>query len=323
MTGVNLIVFTVSNRSTGKVYVGSTRNPLLLQWEKIVEAAESGLDYPLYQEIRAQGADSFQLEEWDYADDRAELQKLEREALETFGAESLRGYKTAIAPREAPVKKPRPRATVRRSKPTAEPTSAATEPVEQKESGPVTHVNGAGESVVRFDGKRTSVKDAIAGIGNRVPEYTVIDPLSRSRGEGASKVMERIASRSEKNANGATAAEEDAPAATPPKTCSSPGSDQVLAEALATLQQLRSSTDTPTDPEASSSAANGPQEEIVTETVDDAHAQQLREAISRQRQHCSERCQQQTKRFNLQQVERIEALELLAQQKMARLGSAA
>jgi len=90
-----LIIFTVTNKTTAQVYVGSTRNDLIDQWEKMVAAAEQNLDYPLYQEIRAHGRDGFTVEEWDYVDDRGELASLEQEALEQFNARSLKGYKTS------------------------------------------------------------------------------------------------------------------------------------------------------------------------------------------------------------------------------------
>ena len=90
-----MIIFTVTNTATSQVYVGSTRNDLVDQWEKMVAAAEQNLDYPLYQEIRTHGRDGFTVEEWDYVDDRGELAALEQEALEIFGAKSLKGYKTS------------------------------------------------------------------------------------------------------------------------------------------------------------------------------------------------------------------------------------
>ena len=90
-----MIIFTVTNKTTSQVYVGSTRNSLFDQWEKMVAAAEQNLDYPLYQEIRAHGPDAFVVEEWDYIDNRDELNALEQEAIKTLNARSLKGYKTS------------------------------------------------------------------------------------------------------------------------------------------------------------------------------------------------------------------------------------
>ncbi len=103
-----MIIFTVTNKTTSQVYVGSTRNDLVDQWEKMVAAAEQNLDYPLYQEIRVHGRDGFVVEEWDYVEDRNELNGLEQEAIETLDARSLRGYKTSTV-KIQPKKKTRTR----------------------------------------------------------------------------------------------------------------------------------------------------------------------------------------------------------------------
>ena len=103
-----MIIFTVTNKTTSQVYVGTTRNDLLDQWEKMVAAAEQNLSYPLYQEIRTHGRDGFMVEEWDYVEDRSELAALEQEAIESFNAKSLRGYKTSTV-KIQPKKKTRTR----------------------------------------------------------------------------------------------------------------------------------------------------------------------------------------------------------------------
>ena len=103
-----MIIFTVTNKTTSQVYVGTTRNDLLDQWDKMVAAAEQNLNYPLYQEIRTHGSDGFVVEEWDYVEDRSELAALEQEAIESFNAKSLRGYKTSTV-KIQPKKKTRTR----------------------------------------------------------------------------------------------------------------------------------------------------------------------------------------------------------------------
>lgn len=103
-----MIIFTVTNKSSGQIYVGTTRNDLESQWEKMVAAAQQDMDYPLYREIRIQGEDAFTVEEWDRAEDRDELTELEDEALRFFNAKSLRGYKTSTV-RILPKKKKRQR----------------------------------------------------------------------------------------------------------------------------------------------------------------------------------------------------------------------
>ncbi|RDH45538.1 GIY-YIG nuclease family protein [Zooshikella ganghwensis] len=88
-----MLIFTVTNKITGQVYVGTTRNQLEVQWAKIIAAAEMDLDFPLYKEILRYGTDEFSVEEWDYAENRDELAELEQEAINTYSALSLKGYK--------------------------------------------------------------------------------------------------------------------------------------------------------------------------------------------------------------------------------------
>ena len=103
-----MIIFTVTNKATKKVYVGSTRNDLESQWEKMVAAAYQDMDYPLYRDIRVQGEEEFTVEEWDRAESREELNELEQDAIDFFGADSLRGYKTSTV-KILPKKKKRQR----------------------------------------------------------------------------------------------------------------------------------------------------------------------------------------------------------------------
>ena len=90
-----LIIFTVTNTLTHQIYVGSTRNDLEDQWEKMVAAAEQDLDYPLYRDIRRYGTDIFHREVYDMAESRAELAELEQNAVQELKAISLRGHKTS------------------------------------------------------------------------------------------------------------------------------------------------------------------------------------------------------------------------------------
>ena len=108
-----LIIFTVTNTVTSQIYVGSTRNDLDVQWEKMVAATEQNLDYPLYRDIRTHGTESFQREIYDMAETREELSELENDALEVLGGISLRGHKTSTVV----IKKKKP---VRRRKSDAE-----------------------------------------------------------------------------------------------------------------------------------------------------------------------------------------------------------
>ncbi|RMF17279.1 MAG: GIY-YIG nuclease family protein, partial [Gammaproteobacteria bacterium] len=90
-----MIVFTVRNKVTGQVYVGSTSLSLEERWSQLVSSIHTSLDYPLYNDIREYGESAFELNEWAVAESRAEARDLETEALEAENALSLRGYKTA------------------------------------------------------------------------------------------------------------------------------------------------------------------------------------------------------------------------------------
>jgi ribosomal protein S13 len=90
-----MIIFVIRNKRSNEYFVGSTRNNLANQWNKILCATKKNLDYPLYNSIKKYGENAFEIEEWDYADTREELISLEKEAIKLFKAKSLRGYKTS------------------------------------------------------------------------------------------------------------------------------------------------------------------------------------------------------------------------------------
>lgn len=75
--------------------MGCTRNDLQKQWKKIIAAAINKLDFPLYREIRTYGSEQFIIDEYERADTSEEAKKIEKEAIELFNANSLRGYKTS------------------------------------------------------------------------------------------------------------------------------------------------------------------------------------------------------------------------------------
>ncbi|MTI12522.1 GIY-YIG nuclease family protein [Sansalvadorimonas verongulae] len=102
-----MIIFTVTNTVTSQIYVGSTRNDLEAQWERMVAAAEQNLDYPLYRDIRTHGCDAFTREIYDMADSRQELAELEQDAVDSLNAISLRGHKTStvVIKKKAPVRR--------------------------------------------------------------------------------------------------------------------------------------------------------------------------------------------------------------------------
>lgn len=91
-----MIVFTVTNKVTQQVYVGTTRDSADERWSQLVLAAGLPLDFPLYEEIRQYGAHNFIVQEWAEAETREELAELEQEAIASFNARSLRGYRTTV-----------------------------------------------------------------------------------------------------------------------------------------------------------------------------------------------------------------------------------
>ena len=89
-----MIAFTITNSTTEQVYVGSTRNEIDAHWETLIIAAESGVESPLYDDIRAHGPASFDIAEWGIAEDLQELRELMQDAMATFNAISLQGLRT-------------------------------------------------------------------------------------------------------------------------------------------------------------------------------------------------------------------------------------
>ncbi len=88
-----MVVFKILCKVSGQHYVGSCRGNIDDRWELYLRAAEAGLDFPLYVEIREHGEAQFLIEELDYADDVAELKEMELlHTIELVGR-SLRNYK--------------------------------------------------------------------------------------------------------------------------------------------------------------------------------------------------------------------------------------
>lgn len=96
-----MIIFTITNSITDQVYVGSTRDSTDSRWEQILVAAETGLEHPLYSDIREHNPQNFIIAEWALAEDLQDLRELTKEAIETFSAIGLQGLRTS-----APVAKP-------------------------------------------------------------------------------------------------------------------------------------------------------------------------------------------------------------------------
>jgi len=88
-----LVVFKITNNETNKNYIGTSFNDAFQRFEQYVDAAGEGLDFPLYEDIRTYGADSFSVEELYETSDKEELYELEQDYVAIYSGVSLRGYK--------------------------------------------------------------------------------------------------------------------------------------------------------------------------------------------------------------------------------------
>jgi colicin import membrane protein len=85
-----VIVFSATNEVTGDVFVGNTREGLEVEWAQLISQADEGASGKFFALIRRHGADSFEVEEYAYADSGAELRELTREARDELGAEAIK-----------------------------------------------------------------------------------------------------------------------------------------------------------------------------------------------------------------------------------------
>ncbi|MFT2111420.1 GIY-YIG nuclease family protein [Marinomonas sp. 2405UD68-3] len=88
-----MVVFKITNNKTNKHYIGTSFNSGFQRFEQYVGASNEGLDFPLYDEIREFGADSFSVEELYETEDKEELYELEQDYVSIYNGVSLRGYK--------------------------------------------------------------------------------------------------------------------------------------------------------------------------------------------------------------------------------------
>jgi hypothetical protein len=93
---LSVVVFKILSKVSGQNYIGSCRSDIDERWQLYLRAAEAGLDFPLYKEIREHGEEQFIVEELDYADDIAELKEMELLHTVELSARSLRSYKFGI-----------------------------------------------------------------------------------------------------------------------------------------------------------------------------------------------------------------------------------
>ena len=92
-----MIVFKILNKVSGQHYVGSCRGDIFERWQLYLNAAEAGLDFPLYQEIREHGEAKFTIAELDFAEDISELKEMELLHTIELNARSLRSHKLGLS----------------------------------------------------------------------------------------------------------------------------------------------------------------------------------------------------------------------------------
>lgn len=85
-----MFVFTVSDKLNQQVYVGSCRTDIESHWVLIMDQAQSGAEGTLFESIRHNSQDNFEVEEWAYAENSRELKPLLEEAREATGAQPIR-----------------------------------------------------------------------------------------------------------------------------------------------------------------------------------------------------------------------------------------
>ncbi|AFU98853.1 hypothetical protein [Simiduia agarivorans] len=85
-----MIVFSATHKASGRAFVGSCRVDLDFHWAMLLTQAEEGVPGPLYDLLRTEGADGFDVAEYADADNARELSALCREAQEELQAELIR-----------------------------------------------------------------------------------------------------------------------------------------------------------------------------------------------------------------------------------------
>ncbi len=81
-----MIVFTVTNVESDRVFVASSRNAPEERWEQLVAQANEGSEGDIFDEIRRYDPDVFNVEEWGFGEDPKEIRQLMREAQHDLGA---------------------------------------------------------------------------------------------------------------------------------------------------------------------------------------------------------------------------------------------
>lgn len=89
------VVYCVTNRKTGRQYVGITTGSLRVRWAAHVRESRRAARWPLHRSIRKHGADAFSIEKLVDAEDRASLEAAEREWIDALGTKRS-GYNLTL-----------------------------------------------------------------------------------------------------------------------------------------------------------------------------------------------------------------------------------
>ncbi|MFD1217849.1 MULTISPECIES: GIY-YIG nuclease family protein [Microbulbifer] len=91
-----MIVFTLVNKETDDVWVGSAREGVTPEerLQQFQDALALGIDHPFYKELKVFGKEAFSASLFAVAEDRLEMQELLEEALDAYNGKSLAGIKT-------------------------------------------------------------------------------------------------------------------------------------------------------------------------------------------------------------------------------------
>jgi len=81
-----VIVFTITNNESDRVFVASCRNAPEDRWEQLITQANEGSEGEIFDEIRNHDTDVFCVEEWGFGEDPKEIRQLMREAQHDLGA---------------------------------------------------------------------------------------------------------------------------------------------------------------------------------------------------------------------------------------------
>lgn len=94
-----MIVFTATEKSTGKVFTGSTRRLLDDHWAHLVSLLDQGGTGPFFELLQEKGAEAFDVSEWGASENPAELREMLNEATEALGASVIKGIPTGVKAR--------------------------------------------------------------------------------------------------------------------------------------------------------------------------------------------------------------------------------